>query len=184
MSADDELPTSEEVTGVKKMLPHNVARQITQTFSRTEEESFSWRSCMTRCLIVISNLAVFGLGILMIVVGFTNLSVCPHSMLPTWLLGSGCITVALFLLPLLIWYCPKNELERNVSWSRTECFLVIVVGGSLLLVLIGYCAGCYWTWVVGSVGCVSHVYSLALAVTLLPIIVIILIICYKLMPCF
>ena len=177
MSADDELPTSQEVTGFKKILHHNVVRQITRTVSRTEEESKSCRYYMTQCLAVISNLVVFGLGILMIVVGFTNLSVCPHSMLPTWLLGSGCITVALFLLQWLIWYCPKNE-------YRTECVLFFVVCGSLLLVLIGYCAGCYWTWVVGSVGCVSHVYSLALAVTLLPIICIILIIWYKIMPCF
>ena len=93
MPWEDGLPTYAEVTGLERILPHNIAREITRTISEPEEGTGSSRTAMFWCLLVTG----LAFGVLMTVVGGTTLTECPHSMLPTWLLGSGCSILAPFL---------------------------------------------------------------------------------------
>ena len=172
MPLEDGLPTYEEATGLKRILPHNIAREITRAISEPDEGSSSCCSLSSKfCFLLVTGLlSVLGLGILMIVIGFTSLDVCPHSMLPTWLLGSGSGIVALFVLPFLLRCLPTDS-------EGKRCCLPTVCAAVFFCMIIGYCAGCYWTWGVGSAACVRHVYWLSLVVTSLPIICIIGIVC-------
>ena len=99
----------------------------------------------------------------MIVVGFTTMSKCWDSMLPTWMAAMGIAIVAAYVLPFLFCCC-----EAVASW---------VMAVDAVFCLLWFCCGCYWTWLGDNDDCVPHVFWIALVVTFLPAVSCILCIC-------
>eukprot|EP00091_Calanus_sinicus_P025219 TRINITY_DN9499_c0_g1_i1.p1 TRINITY_DN9499_c0_g1~~TRINITY_DN9499_c0_g1_i1.p1 ORF type:complete len:110 (+),score=23.74 TRINITY_DN9499_c0_g1_i1:66-395(+) len=101
MPGEDGLPSYEEATGLERMLPHNIGRQITRAISQSQEDSGSNLSkCGGCCCFLITIfLFILGLGVLLIVVGSTTMSECWDSMLPTWMVAMGIAIVGAYVLP-------------------------------------------------------------------------------------
>ena len=200
MPLEDGLPTYEEATGLERILPHNIARDITRAISQSEEGSSTANKGLFWCLLVLGLILVLALGILMIAVGATNLVQCPQSMLPKWLLGSGSSVVAPYIIVLL--FCLKGlVVQRHRFDDGKPQLMAWLVAMDVFFAIIWYCAGCYWTWTSvkeqgevqssvtvlsedrmvkqasNSAACLGHVFWLCVIVTSLPIICIILVIC-------
>ena len=107
MPGEDGLPSYEEATGLERMLPHNIGKEITRAISQSQEDSESNLSkCGACCCFLITIfMLILGLGVLMIVVGFTTMSKCMDSMLPTWMAAMGIAIVAAYVLPFLFCCC-------------------------------------------------------------------------------
>ena len=165
MPGEDGLPSYEEATGLERMLPHNIGKEITRAISQSQEDSESNLSkCGACCCFLITIfMLILGLGVLMIVVGFTTMSKCWDSMLPTWMAAMGIAIVAAYVLPFLFCCC-----EAVASW---------VMAVDAVFCLLWFCCGCYWTWLGDNDACVPHVFWVALGVTFLPAISCILCIC-------
>lgn len=168
MPDEDGLPSYEEATGLERMLPHNIGKEITRAISQSQEDSDSSLSKCGACCCFLLTVFLFllGLGILMIVVGSTTMSQCWDSMLPTWLLAMGIAIVAAYVVPLLICCC--EAIASIASW---------LLAVDAVFCLLWFCCGCYWTWLDDNADCVPHVFWLALFVTILPAISCILCFC-------
>ena len=185
MTEEDEPPSYEEATGLKKMLPQNIGRQITRALSQQDEEEGTTddnntaadrcldKLCSKRsCIRMLFASLLLGLGILLTIMGSHNLTICHHSMLPTFLLVTGCCIVGAYALCILL-FCIMLSASRDTIASLAGCLVCL---WSVFFV-VWWIAGCYWTWSWGSAGCVQSVYGLALAITILPPIILTLVIC-------
>jgi len=149
MSGEDRLPSYEEATGIQRVMPQNVNRQITRSV-RDYKNASSSSLCSGTILFPLLTWGPFLLlAILMIAIGRANTYACPHSWLPIWLITGGSLTLildAICLLIFLVIYFKKENDEENDKTHKGINFL-LTFGGFLLLVdLIWYAIGCYWTW--------------------------------------
>jgi len=144
---DERLPTYEEATGLQKILPHNIsreaARRLTQNQSREQESilcpSLQW------IVPILYNFPQIILGVVMIVIGDANKTVCPKSWLPGWLVGCGCSIIIFYILLMIysVKYFWKDDTESEPiyqSWTAWLMFIDIIFG------LIWYGHGAYRTW--------------------------------------
>lgn len=150
MPDEDGLPTYEEATGIQRMLPQNISRQISRRMNKDDKAGF----CSTGCLFPVFACApILLLGILMIVIGQPNIFNCPHSWLPIWLVWGGKLIVSFYALCLI--YSPlilcNKAMEGAKSIARViflifEAIIVINIYGTIIVGMFWYAAGCYWTW--------------------------------------
>merc|ERR1712208_69126 len=79
----------------------------------------------------------------MLIIGYTNRTVCPYSWLPGWLIGCGCSIIIFYILLLMfsVKYFWKDKSEPlNQYWGTWLMFSVIIFG------LVWYGLGAYRTW--------------------------------------
>merc|ERR1711872_296515 len=149
MPDEDGLPSYEDVTGIQRLMPQNVSRQITRSVRNSKNGSSS-SSCFSTLLFP---LLIWGpfliLAIFMISIGHANRYVCPHSWLPIWLMIGGSLTLIIDTICLLIFlvvYFKKEEDEENPKTHKGMNILLTLAAFLLLVNLIWYAMGCYWTW--------------------------------------
>ena len=108
-----------------------------------------------------------GLGIFLIIFGYDELATCEHSMLPLYILVTGCTMVAGCVLSSLaglllhLWSLDSKSLRRHGG----DCVMRLYI----VLCIIWWIAGCYWTWNQGDAGCAQRVHNVALFITIAPI---------------
>ena len=180
MTEEDEPPSYEEATGLKKILPQNIGRQITRALSQQDEEEGIMDDTADRCLDkwcskrfcigMLLATALLGLGILLTIIG--SHANCPYSMLPTFILVSGCSIIGAYALCILL-FCIMLCGPSDSIAPLAGCMVCL---GSVLLVG-WWIAGCYWTWYWKGAGCYQSVYWLALAITILPPTILTVVIC-------
>ena len=119
----------------------------------------------------------------MIVVGFTTMSKCMDSMLPTWMAAMGIAIVAAYVLPFLFCCCESVsswlmavDAVFCLLWFCCICYWTWLDDNHACVPHV-FCCGCYWTWLDDNNACVPHVFWVALGVTFLPAISCILCIC-------
>ena len=114
---------------------------------------------------------LMGLGIFLIIFGYDELDTCEDSMLPLYILVTGCTMVAGCVLSSLagliihLWSLDRKYLGRNGG----DCVMLLYT----VFCAIWWIAGCYWTWNQGSAGCVQRVHNVALFLTIAPIVCIV-----------
>jgi len=91
------------------------------------------------------------LGILMVIIGQSNLDTCPDSWLPTWLLVAG--VGILSYTGLAVTYACSNSWGNNSTQARSETetnkpcsWIRIIMSVDLLFGFVWHCIKCYWTW--------------------------------------
>merc|ERR1711936_1366266 len=84
----ERLPTYEEASGLQKILPHNIYRKLTQNKSGEHKSILCPRNQWI--FLILYNIPQIILGVVMLIIGYTNKTVCPYSWLPGWLIGCGC----------------------------------------------------------------------------------------------
>ena len=149
MPREDGLPSYEEATGIQRILPQNISRQVSRRVNKDDNSG----SCSPGCLYPILACApVLILGILMIIIGQPNIFNCPHSWLPVWLVGGGIIILIFYALCLLfsLRFCinkggAQGE-PQTEEGARSMAWVIFLIYGDILAGLIWYVAGCYWTW--------------------------------------
>ena len=148
MPDEDGLPSYEEATGLDRILPPTIAREIRQRVtSQSEEGSTTTTTYSTMCCFTLWSclVCVLGYGILLVVVGLSNLAECPHSKLPQWLLGSGASVVGVYLLVLFLSLKSLCFPRHRFDTGQPQ-FLAWFVAMDVLFACVWYCLGCYWTW--------------------------------------
>ena len=138
-----------------------------------EEEGINWKMWIIR---VSSFSVVLGVGIILAIFGSANLSACERSMLPTFIIVTGCIIIAgcgFGVLALACLSCCPNDIKQVLSGGVGTCLFLLY----LVVYFVWWVAGCYWAWTVGSVLCVPRVYNVALVVTIVPIVITVGLIC-------
>ena len=133
-----------------------------------EEQGINWKVWIIRLL----SFSVFlGVGIILAIFGSANLSACELSMLPTFILVTGCIIIAGCGFVLLAYACLSSQKAQLQRVGTCLCLFYLVV------YFVWWVAGCYWAWKVGSVNCVTRVYYVAIVVTIVPIVLTVGLIC-------
>ena len=117
MPDEDGLPSYEEVTGIQRLMPQNVSRQITRSVRNSKNGSSS-SSCFSTLLFP---LLIWGpfliLAIFMISIGHANRYVCPHSWLPIWLMIGGSLTLIIDTICLLIFLVVYFKKDQVVNFE-------------------------------------------------------------------
>jgi len=152
MPDEDGLPSYAEATGIQRMLPQNISRQVSRRVNKDDNSGL----CSPGCLYPILACApVLILGILMIIIGQPNIFNCPHSWLPVWLVGGGIIILIFYALCLLfsLRFClnkkgkqEEQQQPQTEQGARSMAWVIFLIYGDILAGLIWYAAGCYWTW--------------------------------------
>ena len=147
MLEDDGLQTYEEGTGLRKILPHNISNQISRRFSQPGADTTVFCSGVFWCVLLVFILPLPLLGILMILAGQPNLAICPHSMLPTWLMvaGSSILLFCFLSIIMCIRFCIKNNVQHDEN-SRPQSCTAWLISIDILFGMVWYGFGCYWTW--------------------------------------
>jgi len=138
-----------------------------------DEQGINWKLWIKR---VASFSVILGVGIILAIFGSANLITCPKSMLPTFILVTGCIIIAGCGFALLafacLFSCP-GDIKQALSGGVGLCLCMLY----LVLYLVWWVAGCYWAWKVGSVLCRPYIHHVAIVVTIVPIVLTVGLIC-------
>ena len=85
------------------------------------------------------------LGIVMVIIGQSNLDSCSTSWIPTWLLVSGVCIISYHFLAVI--YACSNCSKADQPDNQKPCsWIRFVMSLDLLFSFAWYCVGCYWTW--------------------------------------
>ena len=139
--------------------------------SESSNEDGASCSCSCSCMLqLFAWSVVLGVGIFLILFGSYELETCELSMLPMYILVTGCSLVAgcalrLLAAIILLLSCPYQD-TSNLLYRQCRFILVILF---VVFYTIWWLAGCYWTWALGSVNCVPRVLKVALFTTIAPV---------------
>ena len=148
MPREDGLPTYQEATGLQRMLPQNISRQISSRITDSEDDQSGF-CCSSLCLcLCLAFVSILLLGILMILFGHPNIFHCPKSWLPIWLVVGGSNILIFYTLCLLfsLRFCYKKETWESEAIVKVESWVVCLIYMDTVFGLVWYVVGCYWTW--------------------------------------
>ena len=188
MTEEDEPPSYEEATGLKKMLPQNIGRQLTRVMSQQDEEAGTTNDnntaadqspdklcSKTCCIRMFLATALLGIGILLTIIG-SHVD-CSHSILPMFILVSGCSILGAYAFCILA-ICFMFFGPSRVHGVHPSCIPGFLVCLDSVFFVFWWIAGCCWTWISwGRAGCIEWVYWVALVIIVLPPIILTAIIC-------
>ena len=138
-------PTYKEALGMNQLLPRSISHQISNRINQATEEDDNCCPRFFWCWFFTFFLPLLILGIVMVIIGQSNLDSCSTSWIPTWLLISGVCIISYHFLAVIFACsnCSKADQPDNqkpCSWIR------FVMSLDLLFSFAWYCVGCYWTW--------------------------------------
>merc|ERR1712179_667453 len=162
------------VTGWKEEDEETGTTEDNNTAADRSHDKLCTKSC---CIGMFLATALLGIGIFLTIMGFHTLPSCPNSMLPIFILVSGCSILGAYLFCILLLCFMFYGRDRVPGLQPAHIVMCMGCLGSVFFVG-WWIAGCYWTWGSwGSAGCLQWVYGVALAITILPPIILTAVIC-------
>lgn len=156
----DGLPTYEEVTGVQRILPFHLSRQITERIVERDEDVRSPTTtqqnviptpfCNTRLAWYLTFVCVpiIVLGVLMLIVGAPFIEGCGESWLPIYLAvgGSICLLFSILCLIFGLRLCMRKQARLVEAQMKQLSCLMMMIYLVIGLAIICFIAGCIVTW--------------------------------------